>query len=153
MFYITWQYTNDWCPVFTMILREAVFEWLQSNVENVLERRTDCTIFRSSRPEVFCKKVFLEILQNSLENTCARASFFKQVQIVVGCALFVVDRFRLFLARCRSFPGCFRLFLVLVSMQILHIVSSRITSFGLVPLSLAVKINFTKKITRNSCMS
>ena len=28
------------------------------------------------RPEVFCKKVFLEISQNSQESTCARASFF-----------------------------------------------------------------------------
>ena len=26
---------------------------------------------RSSRPEVFCKKVFLKISQNSQENTCA----------------------------------------------------------------------------------
>ena len=32
--------------------------------------------YRSSRPEVFCKKkVFLEILQNSQENTCIRVSF------------------------------------------------------------------------------
>ena len=31
---------------------------------------------RSSRPEMFCKKVFLEISQNSLENTAARASLF-----------------------------------------------------------------------------
>ena len=31
-------------------------------------------IYRSSRPEVFCKKVLLEILQNSQENTCARVS-------------------------------------------------------------------------------
>ena len=30
-------------------------------------------IFRSSRPEVFCKKVFLESPQNSQENTCANA--------------------------------------------------------------------------------
>ena len=30
---------------------------------------------RSSRPEVFCKKVFLKISQNSQENTCARVSF------------------------------------------------------------------------------
>ena len=30
---------------------------------------------RSSRPEVFCKKVFLEISQNSHENTCVRVSF------------------------------------------------------------------------------
>ena len=30
---------------------------------------------RSSRPEVFCKKVFLEISQSSQGNTCARISF------------------------------------------------------------------------------
>ena len=35
---------------------------------------------RSSRSEVFCKKeVFLEISQNSQENTCARVSFFNKV--------------------------------------------------------------------------
>ena len=32
-------------------------------------------IFRSSRPEEFCKKDVLRILQNSQENTCARVSF------------------------------------------------------------------------------
>ena len=31
-------------------------------------------------PEVFCKKVFLEILQNSQENTCARVSFLIKLQ-------------------------------------------------------------------------
>ena len=31
-------------------------------------------LIRSSRPDVFCKKVFLEISQNSKENTCARVS-------------------------------------------------------------------------------
>ena len=30
---------------------------------------------RSSRPDVFFKNVFLEISQNSQENTCSRASF------------------------------------------------------------------------------
>ena len=30
---------------------------------------------RSSRPEVFCKKMLLEILQNSQEDTCARVYF------------------------------------------------------------------------------
>ena len=37
---------------------------------------------RSSRPEVFCKKVSLETLQNSQESTCARASFFNKVPSV-----------------------------------------------------------------------
>ena len=36
--------------------------------------------FRSSRPEVFCKKVFLEISQNSEENNCARVSFLIKLQ-------------------------------------------------------------------------
>ena len=35
---------------------------------------------RSSRPEVFCKKVFLGISQNSQENTCARVSFLIKLQ-------------------------------------------------------------------------
>ena len=38
------------------------------------------SIYRSSRAEVFYKKVFLEILENSQENTCARASFFNKVE-------------------------------------------------------------------------
>ena len=33
-----------------------------------------------SHPEVFSKKVFLEILQNSQENTCARVSFLIKLQ-------------------------------------------------------------------------
>ena len=40
--------------------------------------RSHEVIDRSSRPEVFCKKVFLEISQNSQENTCARVSFLKR---------------------------------------------------------------------------
>ena len=32
---------------------------------------------KSSRPEVFCKKVFREISQNSQENTCASLFFNK----------------------------------------------------------------------------
>ena len=32
-------------------------------------------MYRSSRPELLCKKVLLEISQNSQENTCARVSF------------------------------------------------------------------------------
>ena len=34
----------------------------------------------SSHPEVFCKKVFLEISQNSQENKCARGSFLIMLQ-------------------------------------------------------------------------
>ena len=36
--------------------------------------------FRSSRPEVFLKNLFLEISQNSQENTCARVSFLIKLQ-------------------------------------------------------------------------
>ena len=35
---------------------------------------------KSSRSDVFCKKVFLGISQNSQENTCARASFLIKLQ-------------------------------------------------------------------------
>ena len=38
------------------------------------------TRYRSSLPEVFYKKVFLEISQNSKENTCARVSFLIKLQ-------------------------------------------------------------------------
>ena len=34
---------------------------------------------RSHRPEVFCKKFFLKILENSYENTCIRVSFLNKV--------------------------------------------------------------------------
>ena len=35
--------------------------------------------YRNSRPDVFSKKGFLKISQNSEENTCARVSFFNNV--------------------------------------------------------------------------
>ena len=35
-----------------------------------------------SRPEVLCKKVVLNILQNSQENICARVSFLTKLQAV-----------------------------------------------------------------------
>ena len=37
-------------------------------------------MYRSGHPEVFCKKVFLENLQNSHKNTCARVSFLIKLQ-------------------------------------------------------------------------
>ena len=36
--------------------------------------------FRGSSAEVFCKKMFLEISQNSQKNTCARDSFLIKLQ-------------------------------------------------------------------------
>ena len=42
---------------------------------------------RSSRTKVFCKKgVFLKILQNSQENTCARVSFLCTLGFLIQCA-------------------------------------------------------------------
>ena len=41
---------------------------------------SNCYKGRSSRPDVFCKKLFLEISQNSQENTCARVSFLTKLQ-------------------------------------------------------------------------
>ena len=35
--------------------------------------------FRSSRPEVFSKQLFVKVSQNSQENTCVRVSFFNKV--------------------------------------------------------------------------
>ena len=40
----------------------------------------DVLPYRSSRPEVFYKKVFLEISQHLQENTCARLSFLIRLQ-------------------------------------------------------------------------
>ena len=37
--------------------------------------------FQKQPPRVFCKKVFLEISQNSQENTCARVSFLIKLQV------------------------------------------------------------------------
>ena len=38
-------------------------------------------IIRGSRLEVFCKKLFLEISQNSQENACAKVSFLIKLQV------------------------------------------------------------------------
>ena len=43
------------------------------------------SLCRSSRPEVFCKEVFLEISQNSQENTSARDSFLIKLHASGGC--------------------------------------------------------------------
>ena len=43
--------------------------------KEVLDCYNNLVTVRSSRPEVVCKKVFLEISQNSQENSCARVSF------------------------------------------------------------------------------
>ena len=35
----------------------------------------EIVFLQKQQPEVFCKKVFLEILQNSQESTCAKVTF------------------------------------------------------------------------------
>ena len=46
-----------------------------------LHSKPELIIFtRSSRPDVFCKMVFLEISQNSQENTCAIGSFLRKLK-------------------------------------------------------------------------
>ena len=45
-----------------------------------VEEANQWKVIRSSRPEVFRKKVLLEISQNSQGNTCARVSFLIQLQ-------------------------------------------------------------------------
>ena len=44
-------------------------------VMNWLDNHGAATGDRSSRPDLLCKKVFLEILQNSQQGTCASVSF------------------------------------------------------------------------------
>ena len=60
------------------------FKWkcrCKSKLKKLVVVKFD-TKFRSSRPEGFCKKrLFLEILQNSQENTCAWVSFLIKLQV------------------------------------------------------------------------
>ena len=52
--------------------------WAAASVYRTMSNIYDRTFlwkYRRSRPEVFFKKMFLEISQNSQESTCARASF------------------------------------------------------------------------------
>ena len=54
-------------------------------------------LFQKQPPKVFCKKkVFLEILQNSQENTCARVLFLTKLQDLqttasVTCEVFLFN--------------------------------------------------------------
>ena len=51
------------------------------------------SIYRSSRQGCSVKKVFLEISQNSLENTCARVSFLiKLLNKVAGLACNFINK-------------------------------------------------------------
>ena len=44
-------------------------------------------LYKSNGPEVFCKKVFLKILQNSQENPCVRVSFLIKLQAPLATLL------------------------------------------------------------------
>ena len=53
--------------------------FLSSYFSNFLFSVLKLNVTRSSRPEVFCEKLFLLILQNLEENTCAKDSFFNKI--------------------------------------------------------------------------
>ena len=57
--------------------RISIYFFTLSGIKNSFSANIS-TKFRSSRLEVFCKKVFIETPQNSQENTCARVSFLKK---------------------------------------------------------------------------
>ena len=48
--------------------------------ENSLFRIYTASLLRGSRPELFCKKVFLKILQNSQKIACVGVSFLIKLQ-------------------------------------------------------------------------
>ena len=56
-----------------MVGRGLVF--ISKRLHSLVNHENDPHQIRSSRPEVFLKKVFLEISQNLQENICARVSF------------------------------------------------------------------------------
>ena len=60
----------------------------------VSERNFCQEISETATRGVLCKKVFLEILQNSQKNTCARASFFNKVADLSPATLFKKELLR-----------------------------------------------------------
>ena len=72
------------------LLCEMVDRW---KALNLISSRDHCTRFgRSSRPEVFFKEAVLKILENSQENTCAKASFLIKVTDLGQCKNEVVQQ-------------------------------------------------------------
>ena len=68
--------------------------------------------FRSSRPEVFCKKVLLKISQNSQESTCARVFFIIKLQ-ASGLQPFLIEHLRcllLYLRQSYKYVFCYMAF-------------------------------------------
>ena len=53
---------------------------MKAVIESSMQKIPLHHMYRSSRLEVFCKKMFLEISKNSQENTCARVSFLIKLQ-------------------------------------------------------------------------
>ena len=76
--------TSDNAPNITSLQRLNM-KYLNNISYKVLSDFSIATIWqrqshRNSRSEVFCKNVFLEILQNSQENTCTRVSILIKLQ-------------------------------------------------------------------------
>ena len=65
--------------VFILLVLACIHSWLL-NVDLTVDSLASCfnIICRSSHWKCFVKKVFLEISQNSRENTCTRDSFLKK---------------------------------------------------------------------------
>ena len=75
------------------VLRLICHENMQTNKYNNdfgfsnCKECTDSLNYKSSRPDVFCQKGFLEISQKSQENTCARVSFLIKLQVAPATLL------------------------------------------------------------------
>ena len=65
-------FSCEFCEIFKNTFLESTYDGY-SWIEIIFHKKLHT--FRSSRPEVFCKEVFLEISQNSQENIYARVSF------------------------------------------------------------------------------
>ena len=91
---MTWRF-SAWCPLkshryLNLQLKAAVLVGyvLPFNEHQTLKFKIKIhknTAIRRQPPEVFNKKGFLKISQNSLENACARASFLKKRRLWHKC--------------------------------------------------------------------
>ena len=61
-------------------LFNALYNYIYLSGFELTSKVISIWIARSSQPGMFCKKVFLEISQNSQENTCTRVSFLIKLQ-------------------------------------------------------------------------
>ena len=74
-------------PTLTKDNKEEYIGFVENIIHVTLPHETEqpepyklITTFRCSRPEMFCKKMFLKISQNLQENTCARVPFLIKLQ-------------------------------------------------------------------------